>query len=78
MIKCFKRDGRKRKLTHHHSRSYDYLGLKDLTAKDSKTLYVVLNRRFLTKTALTQPDKSIPSFSYYESVTIQILKKIFH
>ena len=61
--------GRKRKLRHHHhsaSFSYDYFGLKDLTTKDSKILYVVLNKTFLTKTALTQPDKSIPSFSGYE------------
>ena len=69
MIKFFKRDGRKRKLRHHHhsgSFSYDYFGLKDLTTKDSKILYVVLNKTFLTKTASTQPDRSIPSFSGYE------------
>ena len=69
MIKFFKRDGRKRKLKHHHhsgSFSYDYFGLKDLTTKDSKILYIVLNKTFLTKTASTQPDRSIPSFSGYE------------
>ena len=70
MIKFFKRDGRKRKLRHHHhsgSFSYDYFGIKDHTAKDSKILCVVLNKTFLTKTASNQPDKSIPSFSGYES-----------
>ena len=70
MIKFFKRDGRKRKLRHHHhsgSFSYDYFRLKDLTTKDSSILYVVLNKTFLTKTASTQPDKSIPSFSGSES-----------
>ena len=70
MIKLFKRDGRKRELRHHHhsgSFSYDYFGLKDLTTKDSKILYVVLNKTFLTKTASTQPDKSIPRLSGYES-----------
>ena len=70
MIKFFKRDGRKRKLRHHHhsgSFSYDYFGLKDLITKDSKTLYVVLNRTFLTKTASIQLDKSISSFSGYKS-----------
>ena len=68
MIKFFKRDGRKRKLRHHHhsgSFSYDYFELKDLTTKDSKILYVVLKKTFLT--ASTQPDRSIPSFSGYES-----------
>ena len=70
MIKFFKRDGRKRKLKHHHhsgSFSYDYFGLKDLITKDSKTLYVVLNKTFLTKTASIQLDKSISSFSGYKS-----------
>ena len=68
MIKFSKRHGRKRKLRHHsESFSYDYFGLKDLTTKDSSILYVVLNQTFLTKTASTQPDKSIPSFSGYES-----------
>ena len=70
MIKFFKRDGRERKLRHHHhsgSFSYDYFELKDPTTKDSKILYVVLNKTFLTKTASTQPDRSIPSFSGYES-----------
>ena len=69
MIKFFKRDGRKRKLRHHDhsgSFSFDYFGLKDLTAKDSKVLCVVLNKTFLTKTASTQSDRSIPSFSGYE------------
>ena len=69
-IKFFKRDGTKRKLRHHHnsaSFSCDYFWLKDLTTKDSKILYVVLNKIFLTKTASTQSDKSIPSFSGYES-----------
>ena len=70
MIKCFKRNSRKRKLRHHRhsgSFSYDYFGIKDLTLKDKKILYVVLNETFLMKTASTQPDKSIPSFSGYES-----------
>ena len=70
MIKFFKRDGRERKPRHHHhsgSFSYDYFELKDPTTKDSQILYVVLNKTFLTKTASTQPDRSIPSFSGYES-----------
>ena len=70
MVKFFKRDDRKWKLRHHHhsgSFSCDYFGLKDFTTKDSKILYVVLNKTFLTKTASTQPDKSITSFSGYES-----------
>ena len=70
MIKFFKRDARKRKLKHHHhsgSFSYDYFGLKDLITKDSKTLYVVLNKTFLTKTASFQLDKSISSLSGHES-----------
>ena len=70
MIKFFKRDGRERKPRHHHhsgSFSYDYFELKDPTTKDSQILYVVLNKTFLKKTASTQPDRSIPSFSGYES-----------
>ena len=70
MIKFFKRDGRKRKLRHHHhsgSFSYDYFRVKDLTTKDSKILYVDLNKTFLMKITSTQPDKSVPTFSGYES-----------
>ena len=69
MIKFFKCDVRKRKLRHHHhsgSFSYDYFELKDLTTKDSKILYVVFYKTFSMKTASTQSDKSISSFSGYE------------
>ena len=69
-ITYFKCDGRRRKLRHHHhhpgSFSYDYFELKDLTTRDSKILYVVFYKILSTKTASTQSDKSIPSFSGYE------------
>ena len=69
MIKVFKRVCRKRKLRHHHHSatfSYHYFGLNGLTTKDSKISYVILNKKFLTRTASTQLDKSNPSFSGYE------------
>ena len=34
----------KKDLHHSGSFSYDYFGIKDLTAKDGKILYVVLTR----------------------------------
>ena len=81
MIKFFKRDDRKKKLRHHHhsgSFSYDYFGLKDLTARDNKTLHVVLTRHSERKLLQLSLINQFQVLVTMNRIIMQILKKIFN